>query len=398
VRHLRSALVVAGWELRRYFKWRDQILGLAIFLLIGGLWYGASKLFSGDGRPVSLGLDGVELAVEESGRLRFARAPAGEAARREAIESGELDGILSRRPDGRFELLAAKEPRYLAELEATLGETVRRQRLAELGWSADDLRGLLAPPEIGLRFVDPARERRGPGEKIAAGVFAALMLMTVFTAFAYLLTGITGEKQLRVTESVVSAISPQAWIDGKLIGITAYSLVSIGNLVVGGLLVALGARLATGFTLPAAAVRPSTLLVLTLFTALGVLLWNSFFAAVAATIDDPNTSSRSSLMMVPALPVALSLAVIRDPDSVLARFLALFPATSAPAMPVRLVLAHPGWLEIVVSAALLAASIALLRRLAGRVFEVGILLYGKEPTWREISRWARERSGADGER
>jgi ABC-2 type transport system permease protein len=66
-----------------------------------------------------------------------------------------------------------------------------------------------------------------------------------------------------------------------------------------------------------------------------LLLWNSLFAAVASPLDDPNTSSRSSLLMLPALPVVMALAVLRDPDGVLARILALFPLTSAPALPIR---------------------------------------------------------------
>jgi ABC-2 type transport system permease protein len=125
------------------------------------------------------------------------------------------------------------------------------------------------------------------------------------------------------------------------------------------------------------------------FCILGMLLWNSFFAAVAATIDDPNTSSRSSLMLLPVLPVVTSMAVLRDPDTVLSRFLAVFPLTSAPALPVRLVLSDPGPLEIAIAIALLAASIWVMRRIAGRIFEVGMLMYGKEPTLREILRWAR---------
>jgi ABC-2 type transport system permease protein len=204
---------------------------------------------------------------------------------------------------------------------------------------------------------------------------------------AYLMTGITGEKQLRVTESVVSAISPQAWIDGKVIGITAYALTGVGNLVIGGLVVAVAARLATDFRMPPISVRPGTIVIIALIAVLGMILWNCFFAAVAATIDDPNTSTRSSLLMLPVVPVGMAFIVFRDPDTLLSRVLALFPLTSAPSMPARMVLSDPGIAEIVLSMALLIGAIWLTRRIAGRIFEVGMLLYGKEPTWREIARW-----------
>jgi ABC-2 type transport system permease protein len=141
-------------------------------------------------------------------------------------------------------------------------------------------------------------------------------------------------------------------------------------------------------------VRPSVLFTLLATTALGLLLWNAFFAAVAATLDDPNTSSRSSLLMLPVIPVVLSLAVIRDPDSVIARVLALFPLTSAPALPMRQVLSDPGLVEIAASLALLAAAVWFTRRAAGRIFEIGMLMYGKEPTIPEMLRWARGGSDA----
>jgi len=89
--------------------------------------------------------------------------------------------------------------------------------------------------------------------------------------------------------------------------------------------------------------------------------------------------------------VITCLAILRDPDSLVSRALALFPLTSAPALPVRLVLSDPGLLEIGASAALLLGAIWLTRRLAGRIFEVGMLLYGKEPTLPEIARWASAR-------
>ena len=117
----------------------------------------------------------------------------------------------------------------------------------------------------------------------------------------------------------------------------------------------------TDFTLPAAAIRPGVVLVLGIYTVLGLLLWNAFNAAVASTIDDPNASGRSALIMLPFLPAAMSMALVRDPDSWLARALALCPLTSAPAMPVRLVLSDPGFFEIGTSLVLLCAAIWIAR-------------------------------------
>lgn len=388
----RHVWIVSQWEFRRFFKWKDQVVSLALFLLVSVVWAGAAFVAGAGGSTVTIALAGVDIQMPAGGRFRFEPAGPDEGTRMTALQAGKIQGVLSRRPDGGFDLLVVKEPRYRSELSAVLDAIVRRERLEAAGVTPEALQRILDPAALDVRFADPARERVGRAEKIAAGVCVGIMLMAVFTSLSYLLIGITGEKQLRVTESVISAISPQAWIDGKVLGITAYSLVSAANVVVGLGLVGLAAQLASGFVWPAAALRPTVALVLLLYAVLGLLLWNAFFAAVAATVNDMYTSSRSSLMFLPILPVVLSVAVIRDPDGLIARLLAVFPLTSAPALPMRVVLSDPGFLEVGASLALLAGAVWLMRRVAGRIFQLGILLHGKEPTLNEIARWATERT------
>jgi ABC-2 type transport system permease protein len=386
--------LVTAWEFRRYFKWKDQFLGLLIFLVISGIAYTTSRVAAQEGRPVTLATDGIEMSAPKGGRISLVAAPAESAARATALREGDVRGILSRRRDGTFELLVARDPRYLPELGVLLAEQVRRERLVTSGISESELARILAPPPLEVRFTDPDRARAGRAEKLAAGVFLGLVLLALFTSMAYLLTGITGEKQLRVTESITAIIPPQAWIDGKILGIGAYALTTIFNMVVGGLVLAAAARLAWGFSIPAAVVRPGVILVLVLFSILALLLWNAFFAAFASTIDDPNTSTRSSMMFVPMLPVVLTISVLRDPDHTSSRVLSLVPLTSPSAMPARVLLSNPGVIEIAVSALLLVATIWLMRRAAGRIFEIGMLMYGKEPTLREIWRWASSKPGS----
>lgn len=391
--HLYFVRLVAGWEFRRYFKWRDQALGLLIFVVMSGIAYATSRLARSDGRPMTVAVQGIDLDAPSGGRVELVAAAADSATRIADLREGRVSGILTRRGDGTFELLVDREPRRLPELNALLAEQSRRERLAESGIAEVELARILAPPPLEVRFTNPDRARVGRAEKVAAGVFLGLVMLALFTSMAYLLTGITGEKQLRVTESITAIIPPQAWIDGKILGIGAYALATIGNMVAGGALIATVGKVAWGLSVPSAVVRPGVILVLVLFSILALLLWNAFFAAFASTIDDPNTSARSSVMFVPMLPVALTLSVLRDPDHASSRVLSIFPITSPSAMPARVILSDPGGGEIALSVLLLVGTIWLMRRAAGRIFEVGMLMYGKEPTLREMWRWASAKMG-----
>ena len=388
----RQALLVAQWEFRRYFKWKDQVLGLMIFIALGAVGYAASRLATGGRDPVTVATAGMDLETPANGRVRVVPAPADSDARAELLNDGEAQGILTRRPDGSFELLVEKDPRYLPELRALLADFVLNEQLAASGLSEAELQRVLSPPVLDLQFTDPERGQSSTAEKIAAGVFQGLVLLAIFTSMAYMLTGITGEKQLRVTESITVIIPPQAWIDGKMLGIGAYALATIANMVVGGVLLAFAAKLAWGFSLPAVIVRPGVMLVLIVYSILGLLLWNAFFGAFASTIDDPNTSTRTSVLFLPMIPVAMTLTVMRDPDHLSSRVLSLLPITSPSAMPVRVILSGASWPEIVASVALLVGTIWFVRLLAGRIFEIGMLMYGKEPTFREMLRWASSKS------
>ncbi|MCY2983929.1 MAG: hypothetical protein NTY15_09855 [Planctomycetota bacterium] len=122
------------------------------------------------------------------------------------------------------------------------------------------------------------------------------MVLVSFLGLSFFMTGITGEKQQRITEQIVSAISPQAWIDGKLIGLTAASFASTSSILVTGLATYGIAWLAGyGFVLPGSMTRWDLLPVLIVLFVGGAIFWNCFYAAISSIINDPNTSARSGL-------------------------------------------------------------------------------------------------------
>ncbi len=390
----RHVVEIALWELRRLFRWRDAVATLVTFAVAGLAFFAAQALVAGAGEASArIGWSG-EVAhppADPTGRFELVRWGTTDAeidgARR--VAEREVDAWLELQPDGPARLHVRKDPVWLPALRALLDDAARRARLERAALSAEELEALLAPQPLEVLRVDggPA----GSGVRWAVGA-VVLMTLGVFLGNAYLFTGITGEKQQRVTEQLLSCVSAQSWIDGKILGVIATTAISLAITVVSaaatnGVLGLLGAGLAMPAPPPWTAALP-----IALCGALGFAMWFAFFGAVAATIDDPNASQRSGLLMVPLLPAIFVLAPFRNPDGWLSVAGSLFPPTAPFVLPVRLVLAEsvPLW-QTALACALLVATIAALRRFAGAVFRLGILMHGKEPSWSEMLRAGRGR-------
>ena len=222
-------------------------------------------------------------------------------------------------------------------------------------------------------------------------MLVGLMLYGVFVSLSFFFVGITGEKRDRVTEQVVAAVSPQTWIDGKLLGITLAAIGSTLVFALGMLTVYMGFKAFKGeLALPQLGLGPVEVALFLTSCMLGLAMWNCFFAATAATINDPNTSARSGLLFLALIPVFMVWMVTDRPDGLAMRVMMLVPLTAPAAIPVRYLAGSPAVWEIALALLLLVATIWLFRRLAGKIFALGILMHGKEPSLREMWRWLRE--------
>ena len=127
---------------------------------------------------------------------------------------------------------------------------------------------------------------------------------------------------------------------------------------------------------------------LLLFIVGGYLLYSAMFAAVGSAVD--NVQDASQLQMPVTLPIILALlmmiAVIKDPNSPLAFWFSLIPFTSPVVMMARIPYGIPAW-EVALSLVLLYASFVAMVWLAGKIYRVGIFMYGKKPTFRELLKW-----------
>ena len=393
--NLRIILEVARWEFLRFFKIKDILTTLGIFLAMAAAYAGIKQLANSSGDEYSVAVvqqaDRLELQLAPGSSIELQEASPEQAAElRDAVGSGDLDGLLIIQGRDAAELIVKKRPPWRDELQDALTAARRTSEIRSIGLTSAQLEQVMSPFEFDVRFHEAADDPVSSDDVIAAGTLIGLMLLGILIGNAYLFTAITGEKTQRVSESIISAIPIQTWVDGKILGQSFMAFTSILSIVISYLLSngALG-LMGERFQIPFSFGDPAKLAVFALLGLLGFFLWFSFFAAIAATIDDPNSSSRSAFLLLPVLPLAAAFSALDNPDALLIRILGIFPLTSPTFLPARIALGSVSYFDVAAAVALLIATIWFFRRTAGRMFELSILMYGKEPGWAEMMRQLR---------
>ena len=385
---------VARWEFLRYFKIKDFAL---TFFLIVGIMVGVEAFTQFASKPevdeVTIGIVGEEhmpFEAGKNGRFLFRADGASEDQLRGELQDKKIDGILVFRSPDQADLIVRSQVGWREALGNLLTEWRRNNRLKETGVSALQLADLVSPFAMSLRYADESRAASASPTGVA--IMIGLMLMGLFVGMSYLFVGITGEKTQRVTEQIVAALPPQTWIDGKIVGLSFLVFVSI-LVYAASFIAAAGANallFGEEFEVPQMIADPGLFVAVLLLALLGFFLWFTFFALIASTINDPNTSARSVFLFLPILTLGAAFAGIQNPDAVWMKVMGFFPPTAPTVMSVRMVLGEVAMWELPLTLALMTVTILLLRRAAGKVFSLGMLMYGKEPSFVEMVRWVRE--------
>ena len=384
---------VARWEFERFVKPKQLLISFAMMLVLGGIGYWVSKMAERSARRIYrvavVGGEALGLTARDTvGSLDLVpAAAAGLDSLRKAVADRAIAGVAVLRGADTAELIVRRDPVWRGALDAHLTALRQRRELERAGLAPERLAAILAPVAVRTTYHGGGDTR---GARVAALVATGLVMYGVFMAMAFMMVSVTAEKQLRVTEQVVSAIAPETWIDGKILGLGAVSVVNVLIFAFGGVLWLAGRSLATGAGISLGPMSAGTLIPITIFAVLGFAFWLAVLVVVAATIDDPNTSTRGPLMFVPLFFSMIGFMVVPNPDSTFARVAGLIPLSSSAVMPVRLTLTDVPLWEQALSALLLVAATMGARWMAGRVFAVAMLMYGKEPSWGEVRRWVRE--------
>ncbi|MBS3947526.1 MAG: ABC transporter permease, partial [Dethiobacter sp.] len=272
-------------------------------------------------------------------------------------------------------------------MQSSLQRVLRQYELAKYGLSPEIIANLETPfsvSTVSLAIGDAV----SPMRNIVLGIFVGIMFFVASTTGMLIMQSALTEKRDRLAEVLLSSVSAGSVMLGKILGCLVPSLLQAFLWVVSGLLFA---RFYYDLTVWHYLLDPRMPLLL-FFLSGGYLFFSAMFISLGATMDDPMQASnyQGVVMMTPYLPFLFMGSVIADPNGLVARLGSYFPLTTAGVMLTRLVVADTVILtDIALSGVLLLATTALMVWAAGKIFQTGFLLYGKEATPLEIIRWLR---------
>lgn len=305
-----------------------------------------------------------------------------------------------------------------------IASAIRDYKIAALNIERQQLQALdtnvALEPEPIEESGEDATKLTGAIAAAIGGIMGFIMYMTVFIYGMMVMRSVMEEKTNRIVEVMISSVRPFQLMLGKIIGVGAVGLTQVAIwavlipviLMVVNLVFGFDAAQMNSMNNPAAAsaeFNPDDAemmvalaiqeiqslnwwLILPLFVVYflgGYFLYSSLFAAVGSAMGD-DLGEGQSLTIPITIPVLLAFYImfvaVQAPNSSLAVWSSLFPLFSPIVMPARLAFGPPLW-EVLVSVALLIGTAILFVWLSGRIYRVGILMYGKKVTLRELGKW-----------
>lgn len=307
-------------------------------------------------------------------------------------------------------------------IQSKLNETVQKQKLEATGIAGLDKIIDDVQRDVNMKTVKWSKE----GDEQASSTYVAIIVGGIFTLLIYIfvityggmvMQSVIEEKTNRIVELLVSSVKPFQLMMGKIIGVM---LVGIAQMTLWGVMLSIimtvasvgfgvsqAQSIAAGQPMPSPTMNMSQdtqelltaivnlpyaeigLMFIIMFVG-GYLLYSSFFAATGASINEQEDANQFvvPITMITLFGLYAAMYSIENTDGPLAFWASLFPLTSPIVMMIRIPFGVPLWQELL-SIALLYASAFLMIWIGGKIYRVGILMYGKKPSIKEIIKWMR---------
>jgi ABC-2 type transport system permease protein len=303
--------------------------------------------------------------------------------------------------------LAGKRQRYagrnasalvdVKEIEGAVRRSLLAQRLEHEGLDPSRIRALT---DVNLEMTSERLTNRGREVGgLASALFSYGIAFVLYTMLAIygqqILRGVMEEKTSRVAEVVIASVSTDILLAGKVIGVGAASLTQIVAWALSSAAVYQGrgiilARFDVGnMPIPLPHIGITAAVLLLLFFVLGFIFYAALFAAMGSTVSNEQDVQQASMpiMLLLVASIVFVQPILLDPTSTFSKVMSWLPFSAPILMPLRMTVIQIPWYELAATLCGLLAGCALVTWLAARIYRVGMLMYGKRPTFRELGRW-----------
>ncbi|MCQ2215593.1 MAG: ABC transporter permease [Bacteroidales bacterium] len=305
-------------------------------------------------------------------------------------------------------------------MEYTLRDKVKHdmvQEYAALGNGVDSLINAVNNVRVNITTMKESSDggeatEDYAGVGIVIGMVAAMLIyFVILFSGAQVFAGVMEEKQNRIMEVLASTVKPMELMLGKIVGI---ALVTLTQLAIWGVMLAIGSAILGSTFAPdtsgigTANVPESNIatdimnsisgmnigLIATMFviyTIGGYFLYASLYATIAAGCEQQSDAQQLQtpiLLPIIAAIIIVSSFGLKDPNCGAMFWGSMIPLTSPIVMLARIPNGVEAW-ELILSITILIASFVFTTWFAGKVYRIGILMYGKKPTFKDLIKWAR---------
>lgn len=407
-------------------------LALVLFMVIAGLIFSyegtnKNRIAVVDEAGV---LEGSNLKSAEDGSMYFIKRTEPLDSLKRAVGRGEFDGVLVIPPIKNLSS-TRKTVYYYSDnqlsidasvaVEDRLADVIREYKIGAFDLDKEILNSLRTRVTIDPQPLnDTDEDVTSFATVIGAGIgifMGIIMYMAVFIYGMMVMRSVMEEKTSRIVEVMISSVRPFQLMMGKIIGVGAVGLTQVAIWGILMPILFIGAQLIFGFDpnqMDAASAVGSEInpeevedimasvlqelnaqnwwMIITLFLFYflgGYFLYASLFAAVGSAMSD-DMGEGQTLTLPITVPVIIAfyimIVAVRSPESNLAVWSSIFPLFSPIVMPSRLTFGPPLW-QILLSMLLLGLTAWFFVWLSARIYRVGILMYGKKITLKELGKW-----------
>jgi len=293
----------------------------------------------------------------------------------------------------------ASAPGLENRLERLVNTGVRRIRGRKIGLRDEQITELLSGVDVDAKQSTGAAEATSGEASFFVGYAVMFILyMSILLYAVNVMRSVVLEKTSRVVEMIVSALKPRALMLGKIMGVGSVGVFQLGIWsVLAVVMFRFREQILGVFGIPGAGavdlppIAVTDLLVVLAYFFGGFFFYASLYAAIGAMVnsDQEAQQAQTPVMMLLVIPAVCVQLVAGDPRGTASEVLTMIPLFSPILMPMRWVLGGATPVELIISLAILGAAIAGAVWLAARIYRVGILMYGKRPSLRELARWIR---------